>query len=166
MYKYIHNHFYSFCYFHVSFLQPSLFCPPHTPLCPSFPHFLSPSSHEHFPVVDRPQVLVVEFPPDAPAHGVCASVRLVPQIWEWQNRKEMEGKRGEEEEEEDEKAVSEEVWEDVLLRALEAWQSKAAPVLCERERAPPRVTVCGQCSRFDRLQRLQCIWAIQDAFKD
>lgn len=42
---------------------------------------LSSSSHDHFAVVHRPQVLVVKASPDTPPHSVCSPVRLIPQIW-------------------------------------------------------------------------------------
>lgn len=42
---------------------------------------IAPSSHDHFAVVQRPQVLIVKASPDTPPHSVCSPVRLIPQIW-------------------------------------------------------------------------------------
>lgn len=44
------------------------------------PPVSSPSSHDHLAVVHWSQALIVKAPPDAPPHGVCSPVRLIPQI--------------------------------------------------------------------------------------
>lgn len=69
------QHSSSFTYRASLCIKPSV-CHRHPPTSTS----TVPSSHDHFTVVHRPQVLIIKASPDAPPHSIRPSVRLIPQI--------------------------------------------------------------------------------------